>query len=61
MVFLAQIDQAAKKLVQGLAFSTAEHAQPHMAAHPEFTYISVDEFVSPQTHQYVNGQVARKE
>lgn len=57
MIFFAQIDQEAQVLKQGLGFSTAEFAQSHMAAHPEYMYVSTAGFVSPATHQYLNGQV----
>lgn len=57
MIFFAQIEQETQTLKQGLGFSNAEFAQSHMNAHPEFMYISTVGFVSPVTHQYINGQV----
>lgn len=57
MIFAAQIDTTTHELKQGLGFSTAAIAQSHFETHPEYFYVSVDSFVSPSTHQYVNGQV----
>lgn len=61
MILLAQIEPQTNTLIQGLGFSTPELAQTHMQAHPEYAYISTDEFVSPMTHEVVDGQIKRKQ
>lgn len=60
MIFVAQIDPVTQQLRQGMGFSTPAMAEAHMAENPESLYITVDEFVSPMTHEYINGLVVRK-
>lgn len=57
MIFAAQVDQATGTIKQGLGFSSTQAAQAHFEANPEFVYISTDVFVSPETHQFINGQI----
>jgi hypothetical protein len=61
MIFAAQIDPQTKSLKQGLGFANTAMAKAHFEAHPECIYVSASEFVSPETHQYVNGVVVRKD
>lgn len=60
MIFIAQIDPVTQQLTQGLGFSTSEMAAAHMEIYVTSFYVSVDEFVSPMTHVYINGLVSRK-
>ena len=59
MKFYAQIDSTGK-LVQGVAFSHEDAAQVHRDANPGHHLIETPEWVTPQTHQYVNCVVTRK-
>ena len=61
MIFVAQLDPTTGALMQGLGFTSTAGAEAHIAAHPEFNYATVDRFVSPQTHEYVNGTIRAKE
>jgi len=61
MVFVAQVAPDSLKLVQGMGFSTPEMVAAHALAHPEYIFVSTDEFVSPATHEYVDGRVVRRQ
>ncbi len=60
MIYAAQIDEAMNLLKQGLAFSNKEIAEAHFNEHREFMFIATDEFVSPETHEYLNGKIVKK-
>lgn len=59
MLFFAQVDKTGK-LYQGVAFRDQSSADAHIGVHNEYTLIATDEFVSPFTHEVVNGVVQRK-
>jgi len=60
MIFLAKIDPTTGQLVQGMGFSTPGGADAHIAAHPNYDYVTCASFVSPRTHQYIDGQIVPK-
>ncbi len=60
MIFVAQVDPTTNKIRQGLGFGNSAMSEAHIETHQGFIYVAVSGFVSPATHDYIDGQIVPK-